>query len=286
MGATMRKVVCAGAGVAILIAAASPAFAAACAGPAGFGGWLQGFKKEAVAQGISPQVVSEALDGVSYDPAVIAKDRGQSVFAQTFLQLSDRMVSGNRLSVVSSLLKKNAGTFAQIQQKYGVPGPVLVGFLGLDTDFGKVMGNMETLRSLATLAYDCRRPDEFRTQLMDALRVIQRGDLSPVEMRGPWAGEVGQFQFVPSVYWQYAVDFEGNGKRDLIHDTPDALASAANYLKGLGWQAGQPWLEEVRVPAEMDWASADVTIKKPRAFWAKQGVTYPSGKAVPADNTP
>ena len=282
----MRKIVCAGVGVAILIAAASPAFAAACAGPAGFGAWLQGFKKEAVAQGISPQVVSEALDGVSYDPAVIAKDRGQSVFAQTFLQFSDRMVSGNRLSVGSSLLKKNAGTFAQIQQKYGVPGPVLVGFWGLETDFGKVMGNMETLRSLATLAFDCRRPDEFRTQLMDALRVIQRGDLSPPEMRGPWAGEVGQFQFVPSVYWQYAVDFEGNGKRDLIHDTPDALASAANYLKGLGWQAGQPWLEEVRVPAEMDWASADVTIKKPRAFWAKQGVTYPSGKAVPADNTP
>jgi lytic murein transglycosylase len=282
----MRKIVCAGVGVAILIAAASPAFAAACAGPAGFGAWLQGFKKEAVAQGISPQVVSEALDGVSYDPAVIAKDRGQSVFAQTFLQFSDRMVNNNRLQVGSSLLKKNASVFAKIQQQFGVPGPVLVGFWGLETDFGKVMGNMETLRSLATLAFDCRRPDEFRTQLMDALRVIQRGDLSPPEMRGPWAGEVGQFQFVPSVYWQYAVDFEGNGKRDLIHDTPDALASAANYLKGLGWQAGQPWLEEVRVPAEMDWASADVTIKKPRAFWAKQGVTYPSGKAVPADNTP
>jgi lytic murein transglycosylase len=264
---------------------AAPAYAA-CQPPAAFGQWLQGFKKEAVGQGISPDVVSMALDGLSYDPSVIAKDRGQSVFAQTFLQFSDRMVNNNRLQIGSSLLKKNAPVFAKIQQQFGVPGPVLVGFWGLETDFGKVMGNMETLRSLATLAFDCRRPDEFRTQLMDALRVIQRGDLSPPEMRGPWAGEVGQFQFVPSVYWQYAVDFEGNGKRDLIHDTPDALASAANYLKGLGWQAGQPWLEEVRVPGEMDWASADVTIKKPRAFWAKQGVTYPSGKAVPADNTP
>src|SRR4029078_10588741 len=243
MGATMRKVVCAGAGVAILIAAASPALAAACAGPAGFGGWLQGFKKEGVAQGISPQVVSEALDGVSYDPAVIAKDRGQSVFAQTFLQFSDRMVSGNRLSVGSSLLKKNAGTFAQIQQQFGVPGPVLVGFWGLETDFGKVMGNMETLRSLATLAFDCRRPDEFKEQLLDALRVIERGDLTPPEMRGPWAGEVGQFQFVPSVYYKYAVDFDGDGRRNLISNTPDALASAANYLDGLGWKGGQPWLE-------------------------------------------
>src|SRR5262245_19938652 len=286
MGATMRKIVCAGAGVAMLIAATSPAFAAACAGPAGFSAWLQGFKKDAVAQGISPQVVSEALDGVSYDPAVIAKDRGQSVFAQTFLQFSDRMVSGNRLSVGSSLLKKNAGTFAQIQQKYGVPGPVLVGFWGLETDFGKVMGNMQTLRSLATLSFDCRRPDEFREQLLDALKVIERGDLTPAEMRGPWAGEVGQFQFVPSVYYKYAVDFDGDGRRNLISNTPDALASAANCIQGLGWQAGQPWLVQVRVPAELPWDQADVTIKKPRSFWAQHGVTYLSGKPLPADNLP
>jgi lytic murein transglycosylase len=268
-----------------LIATLRPA-EAVCTPPAGFDKWLQGFKQEAAAQGISPQVISVALDGVTYDPSVIAKDRGQSVFAQTFLQFSDRMVNGNRLSIGSGLLKKNADTFAKIQQKYGVPGPVLVGFWGLETDFGKVMGNMETLRSLATLASDCRRPDEFRAQLLDALRVIQRGDLTPQQMRGPWAGEVGQFQFVPKVYYQYAVDFDGNGKRDLITNTPDALASAANYLDGLGWQGGQPWLEEVRVPAEMDWSQADVTIKKPRAFWAKSGVTYPGGKALPADNMP
>ena len=183
-----------------------------------------------------------------------------------------------------SLLKKNAATFAKIQQQYGVPGPVLVGFWGLETDFGKVMGNMDTLRSLATLAFDCRRPDEFREQLMDALRVIQRGDLTPNEMHGPWAGEVGQFQFVPTVYYKYAVDFDGDGVRNLISDTPDALASAANYLNGLGWQPNQPWIEEVRVPANLPWDQADVTIKKPRAFWAQHGVTYPSGKPIPADN--
>jgi lytic murein transglycosylase len=273
-------------GIALATGASSPAFAAACAGPAGFDAWLQGFKKQAVAQGIAPQIVSEALDGLSYDPSVIAKDRGQSVFAQTFLQFSDRMVSGNRLSVGSSLLKKNAATFAKIQQKYGVPGPVLVGFWGLETDFGKVMGNMQTLRSLATLAYDCRRPDEFREQLMDALRVIQRGDVTPPEMRGPWAGEMGQFQFVPKVYWQYAVDFDGNGRRNLLTDTPDALASAANYLDGLGWKPGQPWLEEVVVPLEMDWTQADVTIKKPRSYWVKAGVRSRSGKPLPADDMP
>jgi len=259
---------------------------AACASPAEFGRWLQSFKQEAVAQGISPSTVSMALDGLTYDPTVIAKDRGQGVFAQSFLQFSGRMVSANRLSVGSSLLKKYAPTFAQIQQKYGVPGPVLVGFWGLEPDFGKVMGNMNTLRSLATLAFDCRRPDEFREQLLDALRVIERGDLTPGEMRGPWAGEVGQFQFVPSVYYKYAVDFDGDGVRNLISNTPDALASAANYLDGLGWKPGQPWLEEVRVPADMPWDQADVTIKKPRSFWAQHGVTYPSGKPIPADNLP
>jgi lytic murein transglycosylase len=263
-----------------------PTAFAACQSPAAFGSWLQGFKKDAVTQGISPGVVSEALDGLIYDPSVIAKDRGQSVFAQSFLQFSGRMVSANRLSVGSSLLKKNAATFARIEQQYGVPGPVLVGFWGLETDFGKVMGNMETLRSLATLAFDCRRPDEFKEQLLDALRVIERGDLTPPEMRGPWAGEVGQFQFVPSVYYKYAVDFDGDGRRNLISNTPDALASAANYLDGLGWKGGQPWLEEVRVPADLPWDQADVTIKKPRSFWAQHGVTYPSGKPIPADNVP
>jgi len=280
-----RKAACAGVAGAILLATASPALAVACANPANFSGWLQGFKQEAGTQGIPPHVIS-ALDGLTYDPSTIAKDRGQAVFAQTFLQFSDRMVSSNRLQVGSALLKKNAGTFARIEKQFGVPGPVLVAFWGLETDFGKVMGNMQTLRSLATLAFDCRRPDEFREQLLDALRVIQRGDLSPDEMRGPWAGEVGQFQFVPSVYYKYAVDFEGNGKRDLIHSTPDALASAANYLDGLGWKPGQPWIEEVRVPEEMDWSQADVTIKKPRAYWAKAGVTAASGKPLPADNTP
>jgi lytic murein transglycosylase len=285
MTRNMGNAACAALGGAILLAMASPALAAACASPAAFPRWLEGFKQEAAAQGISPQTIA-ALDGLTYDPATIAKDRGQAVFAQTFLQFSDRMVAGYRLQQGAGLLKKNAATFARIQQQYGVPGPVLVAFWGLETDFGKVMGNMETLRSLATLSFDCRRPDEFKGQLLDALRVIERGDLAPEEMRGPWAGEVGQFQFVPSVYYKYAVDFEGNGKRDLIHSTPDALASAANYLDGLGWKPGQPWIEEVRVPANMDWTQADVTIKKPRAHWAKAGVTYPSGKTVPADNTP
>ncbi|MGV1015651.1 MAG: lytic murein transglycosylase, partial [Methyloceanibacter sp.] len=269
---TTHLTVCAGFCAVALAATASEAFAA-CQPPAAFGKWLQGFKQEAVAQGISPRTVSMALDGVTYDPATIAKDRGQAVFAQGFLQFSNRMVSSNRLQVGASLLKKYAPTFAKIQKQYGVPGPVLVAFWGLETDFGKVMGNMESIRSLATLSFDCRRPEKFKAELLDALRVIQRGDLSPQEMRGPAHGEVGQFQFQPSTYFNYAVDFDGDGRRDLIRSVPDSLASAANYLRAIGWQPNEPWLEQVRVPADMPWDQADVTIKRPRLFWAKHGVT-------------
>jgi lytic murein transglycosylase len=148
------------------------------------------------------------------------------------------------------------------------------------------MGNLETLRSLATLSFDCRRPDEFREQLVYALKVIERGDLTPPEMRGPAHGEVGQFQFQPKNYYQYAVDFDGDGKRDLIRSAPDSLASAANYLQSIGWQPGQPWIEQVRVPDNLPWDQADVTIRKPRSFWAQHGVTYLNGKPVPADNVP
>jgi lytic murein transglycosylase len=281
----MHQIARAGVFAALLIAFAPHAFAA-CQSPAAFGSWLQGFKQEAAAQGVSPDVVALALNGLTYDPATIAKDRGQGVFAQTFLQFSGRMVSGNRLQTGGALLKKYANVFNKIEQQYGVPGPVLVAFWGLETDFGKVMGNMETLRSLATLSFDCRRPDEFREQLIYALKVIERGDLTPPEMRGPAHGEVGQFQFQPKNYYQYAVDFDGDGKRDLIRSAPDSLASAANYLQSIGWQPGQPWIEQVRVPDNLPWDQADVTIRKPRSFWAQHGVTYLNGKLVPADNVP
>jgi len=263
----------------------SHALALACSNnPAQFSRWLHAFKQEAVGQGISPQTVSYALDGLTYDPATIAKDRGQGVFAQTFLQFSGRMVSANRLQLGAQLLKKYANVFAKIEQQYGVPGPVLVAFWGLETDFGKVMGNMQTMRSLATLSFDCRRPDEFQEQLLYALRVIERGDLSPQEMRGPAHGEVGQFQFQPKNYFEHAVDFDGDGRRDLIRSAPDSLASAANLLQSKGWRAKQPWLEQVRVPTDLPWEQADVTIKKPRSFWAQHGVTYLNGQPVPADD--
>ena len=166
-----------------------------------------------------------------------------------------------------------------------MPGPVITAFWGLETDFGANLGDFATLQSLATLAYDCRRPDLFRGELMAALTLLDRGDLSPSEMKGAWAGEIGQTQFVPSFYADFAVDYDGDGKRNLVKSVPDVLASTANLLKHHGWQAGQPWLEEVRVPAKMPWEEADLAIKHPRSAWAGFGVTKADGSPLPKDGT-
>jgi lytic murein transglycosylase len=196
------------------------------------------------------------------------------------------MADGYRLDQGKAQLSKHADTFARIEQEFGVPGPVLVGFWGLETDFGAVQGDFGTLQSLATLAYDCRRPDMFRAELVAALTLLDRGDLAPADLKGAWAGEVGQMQFVPTYYLDHAVDYDGDGKRNLVRSVPDVLASSANLLKHHGWRAGEPWLEEVRAPAEMPWAEADLAIKHPRAHWAALGVTRADGSALPADAMP
>ncbi len=264
-----------------LVTAASAAGAATCSNNgAGFPAWLQAFKGEAVAAGISPQTVSEALDGLSYAPDVIQKDRAQSVFAQNFLQFSDRMVAKYRLQKGAQLIKNNAKIFARIDKDYGVPAPVIVAFWGLETDFGANLGDLPTLRSLATLAYDCRRPDLFRDQLLAALTIIERGDLTAAEMKGPWAGELGQVQFLATHYRDFAVDYDGDGKRDLLHSTPDVLASAAALLVHEGWRRGEPWLTEVKVPANMDWSQSDLSIRKTVAEWQSLGVTAAPGSTL------
>ncbi len=266
---------------------AGAATAATCStNGAGFPAWLKQFESEALAKGISPATVSSALDGLSYAPDVIGKDRAQNVFAQNFLQFSDRMVAKYRLQKGAQLIKQNAKLFARIDKDYGVPAPVLVAFWGLETDFGANLGDMPTLRSLATLAYDCRRSDLFRDQLMAALAVIERGDLTAAEMKGPWAGELGQVQFLATHYRDFAVDYDGDGKRDLLHSTPDVLASAAALLVHEGWQRDQPWLTEVRVPKDMDWSQSDLSIRKSVAEWQSLGVTAAPGSTLGSASLP
>ena len=223
------------------------------------------------------------LDGVRYSQEVINADRAQGVFSQSFLEFAGRMVAQYRMDQGRALLDKYADTFARIEAEFGVPGPVIVSFWGLETDFGANLGDFRTLTSLATLAYDCRRPEQFRPELLAALQILDRGDLTADDMVGAWAGEIGQMQFVPTYYLQLAVDYDGDGRRNLVRSVPDVLASSANLLKHHGWQAGQPWLEEARVPADMPWAEADLAIKQPRSFWAGLGVTYADGSPLPAD---
>ena len=164
-----------------------------------------------------------------------------------------------------------------MEKKYGVPAPVLTAFWGLESDFGGNFGNYKILSAIATLAYDCRRPDFFRKQLFDALRIIERGDQRVDEMIGDWAGEFGGLQFTASDYLKNAVDFDGDGRRDLIHSIPDTLASGANFLVSLGWHRGEPWLQEVRVPQNLPWQEADLTITHPRSQWVAWGVKAAHG---------
>jgi lytic murein transglycosylase len=222
------------------ILAAFPARAAVPCGGGSFEAWLDGFKREAAAAGIGQRGLN-ALNGVTNDETVIARDRQQGVFRQTFEQFSARMISADRMRVGARKLKQHAGTFERIEQRFGVPAAIITAIWGLETDYGVNQGKFSTIRALASLSYDCRRSERFQAELMDALRIVDRGDLTPAEMRGAWAGEIGQTQFLPSSYLKFAIDFDGNGKRDLIHSVPDVLASTANYLQAHGWQRNQPW---------------------------------------------
>jgi lytic murein transglycosylase len=233
----------------------------------GFDSWLETFKQKAAAEGISQATIAAALNGVTPDPNVISHDRSQSVFQQSFEQFSGRMISPDRLRKGANMLKRYGSVLERIEDRFGVPAPVLVAIWGLETDFGVNQGRFSTIRSLATLAYDCRRPERFRAELLEALRIIDRGDLGPSEMRGAWAGEIGQTQLLPSSYVKYAVDIDGNGHRDLIHSTPNALATTANYLKAHGWQRGQGWMPGApNYGVLQNWNASDVYTKTIAAF--------------------
>ena len=253
---------------ALLLASAAPAFAAPC-GTGSFETWLEDFKKEAAAKGISASAIQAGLTGVTLDKSVLARDQSQKVFSQTFEEFSGRMVPP-RMTRGANMLKQHGSVLGRIEQTYGVPGEVLVAIWGLETDFGVNIGKFPTLRSLATLAYDCRRTDMFKAELMDALRIVERGDIAPQDLRGAWAGEIGQTQFMPSSYVKFAVDFDGNGRRDLLRSPPDVLASTANFLANHGWQRGKDWEPgSANFAAIKEWNKSEVYAKT-IAYFATQ----------------
>ena len=253
----------------LMLCVGGAAFAqnAPCGGD--FGTWLQGVKTDAAAAGISQQTIQASLTGITYDPTIIARDHAQGVFKQSFEQFSGRMVPP-RLTRAKNKIIQYGSMLSRIEDQFGVPAEIIVAIWGLETDFGAGNGNFPTIRSLATLAYDCRRPEKFRGELLAALKIIDRGDMTPADMHGAWAGEIGQTQFLPSSYLKYAVDFDGNGRRDLIHSVPDVLASTANYLKGYGWKAGQPWGEGTpNFQVLLQWNASQVYTKTV-AYFAQQ----------------
>src|SRR3984893_8905725 len=270
-----------------LVAAPTAAFAQPnCRNTGSFEAWLAEFKKEALAKGISPAAIAAASPYIVLDQRIINIDRGQRFFAQNFIEISDKMLPGGRLKNGAEQIKKHQALFAREEKEFGVPASVITAFWGLESDFGAGQGKDQAIKSLATLAYDCRRSDMFSGHLFDALRLIERGDLRADEMIGSWAGELGQTQMMPSEYMAHAVDYDGDGRRNLIKSVPDVIGSTGKYLVHLGWKRGEPWLHEVRVPASLPWKEADLSVPHPRSKWVSWGVLRADGKALPADSLP
>ena len=272
--------------VGLLAVAPASAQSANCRTTINFDRWLTDFKKEALAQGISAAAINSASPYMVYDQRIVNIDRGQRIFGLNFLEFSDKMLAGYRLQQGAAEIRKWQPVFAREDKEFGVPAAVITAFWGLESDFGSGQGKDQALKSLTTLAYDCRRSDMFRGHLFDALRIIERGDLRPEEMIGSWAGELGQTQMMPSEYLRDAVDYDGAGRRNLIKSVPDVIGSTGKYLVYLGWKRGEPWLQEVRVPSNTKWEEADLSIQHPRSQWAAWGVTLADGRQLPADKLP
>ena len=228
--------------LAAMVVLAGPAAAASCGrSGAGFDRWLIGFKKQAAAKGISKRAINASLNGVTYHKRVIRLDRSQKSFKYSFKRFYALRVNNAMIAKGKRKMKQHRRTLARVQKRYGVEPAVLVAIWGLETSFGASSGKMSVMRSLATLAYDCRRSKFFRNELFNALKIVHRGDMRPKAMRGAWAGEIGQTQFLASSYIKFAVDGDGNGRRDLVRSVPDVLASTANYLRAYGWRKGGGW---------------------------------------------
>ncbi|MBB4002322.1 lytic murein transglycosylase [Aurantimonas endophytica] len=268
----------------MLLAGTGIAAAQQCGGD--FGQFLEGVRTEALAKGLSPAAVDTAVANMRQDPKVLAADRAQGVFAQDWQQFATRMVNGYRLSQGRANLEKHAGVLSRVLDETGVPGPVIAAFWGLETDYGAVLGNFDTLAALATLAHDCRRPELFRPHLLGAIEIVDRGYLTPAEMKGAWAGELGQTQLLPEEYIAYGTDGDGNGRVDLRQDAADVLFTTGKYIQSLGWRRGEPWLEPVAVPSDFPWERAALVNKEPRSAFASLGVTKADGSPLETDELP
>src|SRR5690554_4986235 len=249
--------------------------------PASFETWLTEFRRYAAAQGISEATLTSALDGVRYRPRVIELDRSQPEFVRPIWQYLDSAVSAQRVSQGRARLVEHRATARQMEQRYGVPAEVIVAIWGIESNYGGNFGSFSTLEALATLAYEGRCSDFARGELLAALRIIDAGDIAPDRMVGSWAGAMGHTQFIPSSFEAYAVDGDGDGRRDIWGSIPDVMASTANYLARAGWVPGQPWGVEVRLPEGFDYAQAELSTRRSAGEWASLGVRPLDGGSLP-----
>ena len=250
--------------------------------PARFENWISGFRGRALSQGITAATFQRAFARVEYIPQVIRRDRNQAEFSKQLWEYLDTAVSDARVRNGRAAFDTHRRTLARIEARYGVEAEVVTAIWGLESAYGAVRGSTPMVSALATLAYDGRRGAFFEDQLIAALKILQAGDITPGRMTGSWAGAMGHTQFIPTSYLDYAVDFTGDGRRDIWGDDPtDALASTAAYLKRFGWTKGQPWGVEVRLPQGFDFSQTGEKIKRSPRDWARMGVRDMTGAEVP-----
>jgi lytic murein transglycosylase len=257
----------------------TPAFAQTCGGP--LPAFLDGIRAEATSMGLDANAIDRTLRGAAIDQAVIKADRSQGVFQKDFISFSRALISQNRIDNGRVYGNRFDQTFDAIEAKFGIPRHVILAFWAFETDFGQVQGGFNTRNALVTLAHDCRRPELFRPQLLAAIELVARGGLDPARTTGAWAGEIGQVQMLPKDIIENGLDGDGDGVVDLKGSSPDALMSGANVLSSLGWRPNEPWLQEINVPANLDWTQTGLTTRKSGADWAALGVTARGGSITP-----
>jgi membrane-bound lytic murein transglycosylase B len=247
-----------------------------------FNAWISGFRNRATRQGILTATFDAAFDGIIYNTTVIERDRNQSEFTKSLWDYLDTAVSDARVRNGRRALDNNRQLLNRIEDTFGVDKDVVVAIWGLESAYGAVRGSTNVIEAMATLAYDGRRGEFFEQQLIAALQILQAGDTAPRNMTGSWAGAMGHTQFIPTSFLDYAVDGNGDGRRDIWADDPtDALASTANYLRSFGWVQGQPWGVEVQIPQGFDYATARRENQKLPSEWATIGIVDMAGRAVP-----
>jgi membrane-bound lytic murein transglycosylase B len=246
-----------------------------------FDDWLQGLRQDAAAKGISQATLTAALTGMRPMPDVLDKDRNQPEFTMTFAQYLPKVVSEKRVSDGRKLMQQYAPLLKRVAAAYGVQPRFIVALWAVESDYGRVTGDYPVIGSLATLAYGSSRPAMFRTEVIDALRIVDHGDVTPSGMTGSWAGAMGQCQFMPSSFLHYAVDFDGDGRRNIWTNEADVFASIANYLAHLHWRPDQTWGRAVRLPPGINPALIGLKIEKPLGEWERMGIRNLDGSALP-----